>query len=250
MDITRDYIHGDKFEIIADFIWSDSVKDIIDNDGIILCYTHYLNELFDYLRNKKHKCLLISHNSDDNISEELYRRKSDCIKVWYGQNRIFNCDVTPLPIGIERPIWGNYGDMSYVASIKNSERKVFNKYLLAVNINNNPGGRQACIDYYRSFKTVTYLPEKIPFKEYVKLLYTHKYVISPPGHGYDCHRTWEAMYLGVIPIVFDMDYFSDLPLISVHEWKDITDEVPGRCIDKLDINYWMQRIKDGYSGLD
>jgi hypothetical protein len=28
----------------------------------------------------------------------------------------------------------------------------------------------------------------------------YSFVISPPGHGLDCHRTWEALALGCIPI--------------------------------------------------
>ena len=34
----------------------------------------------------------------------------------------------------------------------------------------------------------------------------YQYVLSPPGHGLDCHRTWEAMLLGAIPIVVDRSY--------------------------------------------
>ena len=29
----------------------------------------------------------------------------------------------------------------------------------------------------------------------------YKFVASPAGNGLDCHRTWEAIYLGVVPIV-------------------------------------------------
>jgi hypothetical protein len=28
-----------------------------------------------------------------------------------------------------------------------------------------------------------------------------RFCVSPPGNGIDCHRTWEALYLGVIPVV-------------------------------------------------
>ena len=35
---------------------------------------------------------------------------------------------------------------------------------------------------------------------------THRFVLSPPGHGLDCHRTWEAILLGAIPIVVDCAY--------------------------------------------
>merc|ERR1712224_729712 len=36
---------------------------------------------------------------------------------------------------------------------------------------------------------------------YGQILAGHKFVISPPGGGYDCHRTWVALALGVVPII-------------------------------------------------
>ena len=33
------------------------------------------------------------------------------------------------------------------------------------------------------------------------LLVTHRAVLSPPGRGYDCFRTWEALALGTVPLV-------------------------------------------------
>jgi hypothetical protein len=29
----------------------------------------------------------------------------------------------------------------------------------------------------------------------------YQFVASPMGNGYDCHRTWEALALGCVPIV-------------------------------------------------
>eukprot|EP00181_Compsopogon_caeruleus_P002025 CAMPEP_0184687654 /NCGR_PEP_ID=MMETSP0312-20130426/27213_1 /TAXON_ID=31354 /ORGANISM="Compsopogon coeruleus, Strain SAG 36.94" /LENGTH=461 /DNA_ID=CAMNT_0027144027 /DNA_START=148 /DNA_END=1530 /DNA_ORIENTATION=+ len=51
--------------------------------------------------------------------------------------------------------------------------------------------------------------------------------LSPRGMGYDCHRNWELLAMGVIPIVtrfrsFDT-IFDDLPiLILEEEWKNLT----------------------------
>lgn len=34
-----------------------------------------------------------------------------------------------------------------------------------------------------------------------RLYATHQFVLSPPGNGYECHRTYEALALGAIPIL-------------------------------------------------
>ena len=51
------------------------------------------------------------------------------------------------------------------------------------------------------------------------------FVISPHGHGLDCHRTWESLALGSIPIVrrSSLDGLYDgLPVVIVDDWREIT----------------------------
>ena len=60
--------------------------------------------------------------------------------------------------------------------------------------------------------------------EYRKALSESKFVLSPAGNGYDCHRTWEAMYLGAIPILRRANWpFTNksLPVLLVDEWDDL-----------------------------
>jgi hypothetical protein len=62
--------------------------------------------------------------------------------------------------------------------------------------------------------------------EYRRALADSKFVLSPAGNGFDCHRTWEAMYLGAIPIVKKIHWpFNDkkLPVLIVNEWEDLLD---------------------------
>ena len=88
-----------------------------------------------------------------------------------------------------------------------------------------------------------------------KFMAKHAFVLSPFGNGMDCHRTWEALVLGAIPIVrghqFD-ELFADLPVLIVDEWKDVTAELltatleafKGRSFKKerLELAYWKKQI--------
>ena len=82
--------------------------------------------------------------------------------------------------------------------------------------------------------------------------------LSPCGVGVDCHRTWEILCLGSIPIVMDMgdafnNLFNDLPVLIVKKWEDITEELLNNTLndfkqrefnyDKLTLNYWINLIK-------
>jgi len=91
--------------------------------------------------------------------------------------------------------------------------------------------------------------------ETLKNMATFKYVISPHGHGLDCHRTWEALCLGCIPIVkksslSENDLYSNLPVIVVNKWSDVTKDLLNNnsikslnsLHPKLTLNYWKQKI--------
>ncbi|CAF0737719.1 unnamed protein product [Adineta steineri] len=51
--------------------------------------------------------------------------------------------------------------------------------------------------------------------------------LSPRGNGLDCHRTWEALYLDTIPIVWNMTLnplFVDLPVIVINNYNELTEQ--------------------------
>ena len=53
----------------------------------------------------------------------------------------------------------------------------------------------------------------------------YAFVLSPFGNGMDCHRTWEALLCGCIPIVRSSVFsslFDGLPVLIVEKWEDIT----------------------------
>ena len=82
------------------------------------------------------------------------------------------------------------------------------------------------------------------------------FVISPFGKGYDCHRTWEALMLGCIPIVRHSGLdplFNGLPVLLINDWSDVTEELLNHTIqsfrmrefqyDKLKLQYWVQKFR-------
>ena len=83
----------------------------------------------------------------------------------------------------------------------------------------------------------------------------HAFVISPHGNGLDCHRTWEALALGCIPIVKTSaidNLYKNLPVLIVNDWSDVTKEKLLETItvfkntrfnyNKLKLHYWKNLI--------
>lgn len=51
------------------------------------------------------------------------------------------------------------------------------------------------------------------------------FTMSPRGVGMDCHRTWEAILLGSVPVIPDLPInglFETLPVVIVQDWETVT----------------------------
>lgn len=74
----------------------------------------------------------------------------------------------------------------------------------------------------------------------------HAFIISPPGGGVDCHRTWEALALGCAVIVKDSSeplrvLLEGLPVVFVQDWDDITPQALARWHRDLAANAFRMR---------
>lgn len=87
----------------------------------------------------------------------------------------------------------------------------------------------------------------------------YAFVVSPHGNGLDCHRTWESLVLGNIPIVkrSSLDrLYEGLPVVIVDDWQEITAENLQRwharhhsdfqrpeVLERLTNRYWVERAR-------
>lgn len=89
-----------------------------------------------------------------------------------------------------------------------------------------------------------------------KKMAQYTFVLSPFGRGMDCHRTWESLALGCIPIVKAPHFkkmYDGLPILIISDWKEITKELLDKTIEdfkkqifdykKLELSYWKNQIK-------
>lgn len=90
-----------------------------------------------------------------------------------------------------------------------------------------------------------------------EIITNYAFVLSPFGNGMDCHRTWETLCLGSIPIVKAPNFnklFEELPVLVVNNWSDVNEELLIKTIkefqlkefnyDKLKLSYWVNKIKN------
>jgi hypothetical protein len=117
-------------------------------------------------------------------------------------------------------------------------------------VETNRKARSEALDWSLSLSNVT-RTKPTSFEAYLQEMGNAKFVVSPPGNGLDCHRTWEAMLMGAIPIVLRSrlgSLFSNESVLIVDDWNQLTVDylksldyrpVPSQ---KLSAKYWHTRL--------
>jgi len=193
---------------------------------------------------------------------------------WYSQNcAIKNCPkMTQMPIGMDYHTmsqnnheWGPktspVEQEQQIKTIAENSKPICERKMMAyANFQFLMTTRYAQDRY----QAIAQIPQELVYYEPLKTsrLNTWKtqseyaFVISPHGNGYDCHRTWEALILGCIPIVktsFLDELFDNLPVLIVKEWSDINIQLLENTVkmfqnktfnlEKLTLKYWESVIK-------
>jgi hypothetical protein len=103
------------------------------------------------------------------------------------------------------------------------------------------------LEYAKKIPGAHIIDQPITPKQFRKLILRSKYVLSPPGNGPDCHRTWEALYLGSTPVVHRKSWaFSGhaIPALVVDSWAEIGEKIKTETpLSKnnswKDVSYWI-----------
>ena len=103
---------------------------------------------------------------------------------------------------------------------------------------------------------------------YTNVLLAADFVVSPQGKGRACHREWEVLSAGGIPLV-DADaspamasLYDELPIVRVKDWRHVTEAVLERerrrifaaaargeiSMRKLYLPYWIARLTEHLEG--
>jgi len=203
----------------------DALTDSWDNPRTLFCYGHRLSLLIEKLPFLTHPFVLVSHNSDEQITDNYSCIANHPLLIaWYAQNVLFeHPKLHWIPIGIANSMW-EHGALSVVERpLPATKSKDIYFYF---NVNTNRVERDAC--YHAIHQKGLSFGSPLPFQAYIKELADHKYAICPPGNGVDCHRFWECIYLGVIPIL-KRSYFTEqvakqFQCILLEHWADLSVE--------------------------
>ncbi|MGE0060161.1 MAG: hypothetical protein AB7P33_13025 [Dehalococcoidia bacterium] len=185
--------------------------------------------------------VLLTTDGDVSVPSELAPEtvaaleQSPHLVAWYTQNcdAVDSMKIRPFPIGLDlhtpRPFSSPRklaADIERIARrrlpLTEQPLRVFSD--LAVNLNSYD--RAMTVQTLLRCEHVAMLARHVSQQEVWKLYAASPFVLSARGYGADCHRTWEALYLGSIVItkssVLDPLY-TGLPVVLVDDWAEVLD---------------------------
>ncbi len=148
------------------------------------------------------------------------------------------------------------GDLNYYNPINLAKTKMKKKNILLVSFTarNNPEVRN---EYLSILKKFNYKNKRFQnLKDYRRNLARSYFVISPPGNGIDCHRTWEAFIHKTVPVIenkYDLFPHIDLPILVVNNIRDflnfsyekklkIYEKIMDKNYEKIYAQWWINYI--------
>lgn len=255
------FISGDSFRNIATWIYDEDRKDNFEKIGkneIIFLKTDYLKDFFNNIHPQiKYPYILITHNSDYGAPYK-YEEYLDDPKIicWFAQNPTTIHDkLIPIPIGIQNQYWEKGNLKFYQKFLKKNYKAIKNKEIfIYMNLADTHQERSAVKKIFIDQNYCKQVNCK-PFEEYLIDLDNSVFVLSPRGNGLDCHRTWEVLLAGSIPVVktsvLDKIY-ENLPVMIVKDWKNISIKDFNNYLtnlhtkkinlDKIYFEYWKELI--------
>jgi hypothetical protein len=191
--------------------------------------------------------VLVTGDSDRPVDDALLRDphvqrilNNGHLRRWYAQNLcVDHPGLFPLPIGLdyhtmgERPGFWGLGTLSPIAQeaqlfgILGGARSFEKRYVTAYcnwQFQLGRGDRKECLEGVEKsacFFEPTPVPRKTTWERQAEMMF----VLSPSGGGMDCHRTWEALSLGCVPILRDgplRRVLEGLPCVFVKDWREVT----------------------------
>ena len=219
----------------------------IKNPSIYICNSAIPNFINNILPNLNFSFILVSGDSDDIMPQELLNNtdynkliNDNRLTHWFCQNiTMENNKITKIPIGLDyhtltqKPLWGPISSCQeqekMLLMIKDKSVPFWNRNIkcygnFQFNIQSKLGYDRN--DAFKNIKKDLMYYEEKPVS---RLITWNKqkdfaFVICPHGGGLDCHRNWEALCLGCIPIVKTSkidNLYNDLPVLIVKDWNII-----------------------------
>jgi hypothetical protein len=279
---------GENSEEMAKYVSTRGVMQSCDVQGkppgkdgdTVYVHCTQLKEFAASMKDNPYRYILVSGDGDLTFPENLgmdykaFLENEKLLHMFVNNSSVSHEKLTHLPIGInyhtikegKQSDWGKQqgpaaqnGELSAVQGglkpLKERKRKCYGNFHFNKQTDKKYAyNREHAIEKIPK-ELIDYEEKFIPRIETWKKQGEYAFVVSPHGNGLDCHRQWEALCLGCIPIVKTSsidEVYAKLPVLILKDWSEITQALLDSTVeefsktqfdmDRLLLSYWMKQI--------
>lgn len=216
----------------------------------------------------KNKFLIFTSHEDTPIDKHI-EIPDNVIGIHAVNAEYFNEKIHPFPYGLQREIQRGDDYDNRVNILKEElDREVKPTKLLYINCGISRNKEREYLTNFEGLPWITTRFDKdskffpySKYREFLNEMRDHKFMLCPQGHGMDCHRNWESLYMRRVPVMLEHPYFRKLmqgfPVLFVKEWSQIThrlledsdylyEEAQHMSLKKLDLDLIFRTIVLSY----
>jgi hypothetical protein len=232
------FISGDTFRSVSDHLFDETSSNMRPSDvltgDIVFVKGDWISSFFrDIHPFITHKYILVTHNSDDSAPGKYSNYlESSMLVRWFGNNNNLNSHhlkMHPIPLGLANNYWNHGKIVTFLSHLPPPNLLVERPILLFIAFRTESNPTRGPIlklleDKFKNESPVKFASD-MDHDSYVRTLTESKFVASPEGNGIDCHRTWESIAMGAIPIVTKStlhSLYDGMPVLIISDWNELT----------------------------
>lgn len=182
--------------------FSDGDKIFVKMDFIVNGY--FLNEILPKINKKFVLITGVSDYSMNHTNHYLNILSNPLLIKWYSTNPIdlSHPKIEFVPIGFQEyeRLGNNVEVIDKFFNLSVDYQNKLNKIYIPFHSNTNHS-RASIINKMKELPFVDYQSNKLSFDSYLENISKYKYVLSLRGNGWDCHRNYEILLTGSVPIL-------------------------------------------------
>ena len=209
-----------------------------ENDARWLAHLLERNDLLELCSQFPNKKFVIFCSHEDTSIDKTIKIPDNVLGIHAVNAEYFNDKIHPFPYGLQRELENDNRLVTMKEIVEKDEHQEPTKYLYincGLGTERNNPERAYLVNFEgldwttcRFDKDSKFFPYE-RYRDFIKELKDHMFMVCPQGHGLDCHRNWESLYVRRVPVMKRHPYFERLmegfPVLFVDHWSDITKDL-------------------------
>jgi len=177
------------------------------------------------------KFIIFTNLEDTPLDEYIFNSiPNNVIRICAANSMVWGDKVIPAPYGVQRTMSYNDDRIQVLQSYMTKEKMPTSFRLLYVGINENSHEeRKGLTEKFIDKPWATVETERVDFQTYLDRMWRCKFVLCPRGNAIDCHRNWETVYMGRVPVMkrnpFLQELYTPYPVLWVDDYSEVTEQL-------------------------